>query len=72
MGKILYSKPNGKTGRYFPDIYVISERLLVEVKSTYTYDREKEINLLKAGAASLVCNFKFVIVDLKKLPLVVL
>lgn len=36
---------------YFPDIYIKSKRMLVEVKSTYTYKNDLEKNLAKQKAA---------------------
>ena len=36
---------------YFPDIYIKSKRMLVEVKSTYTYKSDLEKNLAKQKAA---------------------
>jgi hypothetical protein len=37
----------GKTHRYYPDIYIKSENRVIEVKSIYTFNKEKEKNLLK-------------------------
>ena len=42
---------NKKERIYFPDIYIKSKRMLVEVKSTYTYSREVNKNLAKQNAA---------------------
>jgi hypothetical protein len=36
-----------ETHRYYPDIYIKSENRIIEVKSTYTFNKEKEKNLLK-------------------------
>jgi hypothetical protein len=48
--------------RYYPDIYIKSENLVIEVKSTYTFNKEKEKNLLKRDSVlNKNINFKFVI-----------
>lgn len=36
---------------YIPDIYIPSENLLIEVKSLYTFENDKERNLIKQKAA---------------------
>lgn len=38
---------NGKKKRYFPDIFIPKENLIIEVKSTYTIKCDPEINNLK-------------------------
>lgn len=38
---------NNKRKRYFPDIFIPKENLIIEVKSTYTVTQNKEINDLK-------------------------
>jgi hypothetical protein len=38
---------NGKQHRYYPDIYIPSQKRIVEVKSTYTYTRQMEQNECK-------------------------
>jgi len=43
IGSILYDV-NGKTHRYYPDIYIISENRVIEVKSTYTVKKDTQIN----------------------------
>lgn len=51
MPEIWYAKPNiSRLSRYFPDIYISKEKRIIEVKSTYTFDKDKEVNLLKADA----------------------
>jgi hypothetical protein len=37
----------GKTHRYYPDLYVISQHRIIEVKSTYTYRKELDKNRAK-------------------------
>lgn len=41
---------NGKARKYFPDIYIPKENLIIEVKSPYTYKKYLETNLLKEKA----------------------
>jgi hypothetical protein len=51
-----------KTHRYYPDIYIKSENRVIEVKSTYTFNKEKEINLLKRESVlNKNINFNFII-----------
>lgn len=51
-----------KTHRYYPDIYIKSENEVIEVKSTYTFNKEKEKNLLKRESVlNKNINFKFII-----------
>jgi hypothetical protein len=48
--------------RYYPDIYIKSENRVVEVKSIYTFNKEKEKNLLKRDSVlKKGINFNFVI-----------
>lgn len=66
LGKIHYVGKDGKTHRYIPDIYVKSENLIIEVKSPWTYEVQRETNLLKADACkNKGINFKFVLIDSK-------
>ena len=52
----------GETHRYYPDIYIKSENKVIEVKSTYTFNKEKEKNLLKRKSVlNKNINFKFII-----------
>lgn len=41
---------NGKLGKYYPDIYIISENKIIEVKSDWTYKADLEKNEIKAEA----------------------
>lgn len=47
--KIIYTHQQ-KTKRYYPDIYIPKDNLIIEVKSTYTLKRELEKNLAKRRA----------------------
>lgn len=49
LGRIEYTHKN-KVHVYFPDIFIISKNLIIEVKSQWTFDSKKEINLLKREA----------------------
>ena len=51
-----------KTHRYYPDIYIKSENRVIEVKSDYTFNKEKEKNLLKRDSViNKGINFNFII-----------
>jgi hypothetical protein len=59
--KIRY-KFQGKNKMYFPDIYVESKNLLVEVKCKYTYENMLDLNKAKRDAAiNAGYNFKTII-----------
>lgn len=45
--RIQYIGILGKTKYYYPDIFIQNENKIIEVKSDYTYQRDKEVNLLK-------------------------
>jgi len=47
MPKLFYVDKDNKQHRYYPDFYIPKDNLLVEVKSTYTYEASLEVNLLK-------------------------
>lgn len=64
IGKVMYKTNDGKLHRYFPDIYIISENKILEVKSKYTYNLDLEINLLKMSACiNNDINFEFKIME---------
>lgn len=46
MPKIMYEF-NNKNHRYYPDIYIPSEKRIIEVKSPYTYTQQLEQNNCK-------------------------
>jgi hypothetical protein len=50
IGKVWYTGNDGKQHRYFPDIFVKSERRIVEVKSKWTYRTHKDLNEKKREA----------------------
>lgn len=51
---------NGKKRRYYPDIYIKEKNLLIEVKSTYTFNIEKEKIMAKAlRCKEMGFNFEF-------------
>ena len=47
----IYYTDKGIKHRYFPDIFIPSQNKFIEIKSTYTYDSDKERVLLKQKAA---------------------
>ncbi len=66
-----YISPDGKNHKYFPDIYIKSKNLIIEVKSTWTYKQHLEINNIKAQACiDNNYNFQFYkFTDKKKLTI---
>ena len=61
IGEIWYSK-EGKPHKYFPDIFIKSINTIFEVKSNFTFNQKKEINLLKRDAClKKGINFEFLI-----------
>jgi len=53
---------NGKNKKYFPDFYYEPLNLIVEIKSDYTYEKEREMNeAKKIGAINNGFNFIFII-----------
>jgi hypothetical protein len=47
--KIIYTLKE-KSKRYYPDIYILKDNLIIEVKSTYTMNKELDKNLAKRKA----------------------
>jgi hypothetical protein len=60
-----YIRLDGKKGRYYPDIYIPKDNLIIEVKSVWTYagtDEKLKINRLKEQACLAAgYNFRFMI-----------
>lgn len=57
-----YLDKNNNKHYYFSDFYIPSYNLIVEIKSKYTFDKNKEINLLKQQCVLLdKYNFIFII-----------
>ena len=53
---------------YYPDIFIISENKIIEVKSNYTYRKDYEKNQLKKEASiNAGYKFEFYIWDLKQI-----
>ena len=64
--EIWFIDEDNKEHRYYVDIYVQSQNKCIEVKSLYTFNDNKTINLLKKEAAEkLGYNFEFWIYDNK-------
>jgi hypothetical protein len=52
------------SNKYYPDLYLKSKNLIIEVKSQYTYNIDLGKNLLKEKASlDLGINFQFMIVE---------
>jgi hypothetical protein len=63
-GKIWYNDSENKRRKYYPDIYIISENKIIEVKSHYTYDSAYSISIRKRKSClDLLLNFEFWIYD---------
>ena len=45
--EIWYFDNNNKKRRYYVDIYIPSQNRCIEIKSKYTYETNKQINILK-------------------------
>lgn len=58
IGKIYYTGLDRKIHRYIPDIYIISERKIIEVKSSFTYKIQQKTNELKEKAC-LEAGYRF-------------
>jgi predicted RNA-binding Zn-ribbon protein involved in translation (DUF1610 family) len=54
----IWYKLNRKRRRYFCDIYIPSENLIIEVKSGYTFNKEKTMNIAKQNAC-ITAGFNF-------------
>jgi hypothetical protein len=58
---------NNKNKYYFPDIYIPKDNLIIEVKSTWTYNKWNNINILKSDASKKSgYNYEFWIYNYKK------
>lgn len=67
IGQIWYIGKDKKKHRYISDIYIISENKIVEVKSTWTFERYREKNLLKEQRClDMGMKFEFMIFNGKK------
>lgn len=51
MPEIYYFTEDNKRHRYYCDIFIPFENRLIEIKSEYTYEKEKNLNLLKHKAS---------------------
>ena len=61
IGQITYELES-KTHQYIPDIYIISENRVIEVKSDWTYHINEAVNLLKRDAVlAKGISFEFMI-----------
>jgi hypothetical protein len=58
MPEIWYIDNNGQYHRYFPDMYIPCDNKVVEVKSVYTYQQNKEM-YYKKRKACLYLGFEF-------------
>jgi hypothetical protein len=47
---IYYKENDGNIHYYFPDIFIKSINKIIEVKSSWTYNKDLKVNILKANA----------------------
>lgn len=67
IGEIWYTGEDNKLHRYYPDIFIISENKIIEVKSDWTYQLHKNMNLLKKEACiNSGINFEFFVFNKKE------
>ncbi len=68
IGPIFYEK-NGQKSRYFPDFYIKSLNLVVEVKSSFTYNGydHNEVLLKREATIALGFNYRFMVFEGSKL-----
>jgi|688.fasta_scaffold127626_2 hypothetical protein len=60
IGSLKYKDNSGKEYRYYPDIYIPKLNKIIEVKSQWTYEINREINDIKGKACKdLGYNFEF-------------
>ena len=70
MPEYWYCLDDGKYHRYFPDIWIPKENLIIEVKSTYTYHLHFRINDAKRKAVQYCGQtFKLMLFDDKAVPI---
>ncbi len=64
MPEIWYHGDDGRYHRYFPDIYIPKDNLLIEVKSTFTFAQNKrKVHITRNTCEALGYNFKLKIYD---------
>ena len=64
--RISYRDEYEKDRKYFPDLYIAKENLIIEVKSIYTFEKDLNVNLAKRKSTiESGYNFKFMIFDEK-------
>jgi len=67
IGRITYQNTKGTISRYYPDIYIPIDNLIVEVKSDYTIKQNAIVNKRKRDACIVAgLNFKFMIISNNK------
>ncbi len=50
----MYNDINGKNRRHFVDIFIPSQNKCIEVKSTWTFKKQKDTIFLKQNAAKVL------------------
>lgn len=63
-----FDTKRNKKRRYYPDFFIPQENLIIEVKSTYTFEKDFETNMCKGKKVKKDgYNFKFIITDKTKI-----
>lgn len=64
IGKIIWVSSDGKSHRYYPDIYIKSDHIIYEIKSTWSFSLDIETNNKKMNACKHKnVDFKFMIYE---------
>ncbi len=67
MPEIWYHDTENKEHRYYGDLFLINQNIIIEVKSSWTYKMHEQINLLKRNAClNAGYNFEFWIYENEK------
>ncbi len=65
--KISYYDLNNNKKLYYPDFYIPKDNLIIEVKSNYTFNINKKINMIKRRACVIQgYKYKFMIINKEK------
>lgn len=70
MPVIRFHRPDNRYGYYHPDIFIPKDNVVIEVKSTYTFLVDKQVNLCKWKKASKKYEFQVYIYGkvIRKIP----
>ncbi len=64
IGSVKYTGIQGKPRTYLPDFFIKSEKKIIEIKSEYTFEKDRENNFLKRDACkAMQLEFEFWIIN---------